>query len=110
MAALEVLANLDDTALLRGYVSILVTFDSRLCKKLDIASLPRDWNDIPPATSTRNIGSAWADSSDSCLLSVPSAIVPSEPNYLLNPLHPDFRKVWIGRPNEFDWDRRLARK
>lgn len=110
LAALEVLANLDDTALLCGYASIQVTFDSRLSKEWGIDSLPRDWNDIPPATSTRTFGTAWVNSAVSCLLSVPSAIIPGESNYLLNPLHPDIRKVQIGRPNEFEWDRRLSRK
>jgi len=110
LVALEVLANLDDTALLRGYVSIEVVFDARMCKKLTVDSLPEDWNEVPTPTSTRDIGTLWAEALDSCLLAVPSAIISDESNYLLNPLHADIRKVQFGPPKEFDWDPRLGQR
>jgi len=39
-------------------------------------------------------------------LKVPSAIVPDEQNYLLNPDHPDFSKISIGDPVPFEIDLR----
>jgi RES domain-containing protein len=41
------------------------------------------------------------------VLAVPSAIVPRETNYLLNPAHPDFRRLRIGRPEPFSLDPRM---
>ncbi|MBI2497892.1 MAG: RES domain-containing protein, partial [Opitutae bacterium] len=41
-------------------------------------------------------------------LRVPSVVVPGEFNYLLNPAHPDFKRVKIGKPEPFSFDPRLA--
>ena len=43
----------------------------------------------------------------SVVLAVPSAIIEHERNYLLNPNHPDFKRVWRGRPQPFVFDPRL---
>jgi hypothetical protein len=36
-------------------------------------------------------------------------VIPAEANYLLNPLHPDFRRIKIGKPRKFETDLRLIR-
>ena len=41
------------------------------------------------------------------MLELPSVIIPGEPNYLLNPEHPDFKKIAIGEPVPFCFDPRL---
>ena len=43
------------------------------------------------------------------MLRVPSAIVTSESNYLLNPPHPKFERVVIGKPEKFELDLRLLK-
>jgi RES domain-containing protein len=40
---------------------------------------------------------------------VPSAVIPNEPNYLLNPTHPEFQRIKIGSPQPFAFDPRLLR-
>jgi RES domain-containing protein len=42
-------------------------------------------------------------------LSVPSAVIPKERNYILNPAHPDFARIVFASPEPFDFDDRLAR-
>jgi hypothetical protein len=42
-------------------------------------------------------------------LAVPSAVVPAERSYLLNPNHPDFAHIIIGAPEALGTDRRLMR-
>jgi RES domain-containing protein len=42
------------------------------------------------------------------LLNVPSAIVPQEFNYLMNPLHPKALKVKIINKSPFSFDERLV--
>jgi RES domain-containing protein len=42
------------------------------------------------------------------MLKVPSSIVPAEYNYLLNPMHPDMKKVKIIMKEPFDFDSRLV--
>jgi RES domain-containing protein len=43
----------------------------------------------------------------SALFAVPSAIIPEELNCLLNPAHPDFKEIAIGKPVPFTFDPRL---
>ena len=52
-------------------------------------------------------GSAWLRRARTAVLEVPSVIVPSERNYLLNPRHPDFARLRIGRPTPFVFDPRM---
>jgi RES domain-containing protein len=42
------------------------------------------------------------------LLKVPSAIVPEEFNYLVNPLHPDASKIKLIKQQPFSFDERLV--
>jgi len=55
-------------------------------------------------------GTNWAKNNTTAVLIVPNAIIPSEKNYLLNPLHPDFHKIIIGQPADFITDPRLLSK
>ncbi len=57
------------------------------------ANLPADWNARVAPNSRKDIGTKWTRSKSSLVLSVPSAIVPEERNYLLDPLHADFPKI-----------------
>ena len=43
----------------------------------------------------------------SAILALPSAIIPNEPNFLLNPAHPDFKTISIHKPEPFAFDPRL---
>jgi RES domain-containing protein len=43
----------------------------------------------------------------SAVLELPSAIIPIELNYLLNPAHPEFKKIAIGKPVPFSFDPRF---
>lgn len=57
----------------------------------------------------QNIGTKWAAKRSAAVLAVPSAVVPSETNYLLNSLHPDFRRIKTGRPQKVVTDPRLLK-
>jgi RES domain-containing protein len=43
----------------------------------------------------------------SLVLKVPSAVLPSESNYMINTRHPDYKKVKLLRLENFFWDERL---
>jgi RES domain-containing protein len=92
----------------RNYVAVPVGIDKAL--STTIGTLPRDWQESPPPPSTRALGSEWAASRTSAILRVPSAIVPIEHNYLLNPLHPGASRVAGGKPVRLPWDSRLGGK
>ena len=108
LAALEMLVHLDSGELLKYYVAIPVTFDSRLVLDVDLSTLPRNWRTYPAPTTLRTIGDHWVSSGKSVALRVPSVLVPSESNFLLNPNHPDYTKLRIGKLLPFRFDPRLS--
>jgi RES domain-containing protein len=108
LAVLEVLAGLGSTATLPAWVLIGVRFPSSLVSVLELADLPDGWDATPPGPPSRAAGDRWLAEAPSSVLRVPSVIVPAEPNYLLNPSHPDFSRVEIGEPEELRLDARLT--
>jgi RES domain-containing protein len=107
LAILEMMAHLEGYELLKHYRLISATFDESLVNVLQLGDLPSNWQKRPPPGSTKQIGDLWIASGKSVALRVPSVIVVGESNLLLNPNHPDFRKVRIGVPEPFRFDRRL---
>ena len=105
LAMLEVLVHLGST--LEAFSIVSVEFPERLVEVFDRTNLPPDWRSDPSPISARMIGDEWAQKLRSAVLQVPSAIVPSQHNFVLNPLHADFAKVRIGTPQAFDLDPRL---
>jgi RES domain-containing protein len=93
--------------LLPAYSLISVGFDRPLVEVIDVTSLPSGWWRSPPSPTVQRIGDAWVQASTSAVLSVPSAVVPAERNYLLNPAHPDFERIEMGEPRPFRFDQRL---
>ena len=69
--------------------------------------LPRDWEADPSPRARQQIGSAWAVGLRSLVLAVPSALIPQEFNYLINPRHPDFARLTFTSPQKFPFDPRL---
>ncbi len=106
LAALETLVHLTPPVMFH-YRIVRIEFDESWVERLPWAQLPSDWKTEPPPLSTRQLGDAWARSSRSAILAVPSVIVPQETNYLLNPAHPDFERITIGKPVSFTFDPRL---
>ena len=106
LAALESLVHLHPPVSFR-YVAIAVEFDETRVETVDAAGLPGDWTEEPPPPSTQWLGDQWVKEARSAVLEIPSVIVPSESNFLLNPHHPDFRHIQIGKPVPFAFDPRL---
>jgi len=107
LAMLEVLVHLDTPALLRKYVFLEATFDASLVTDVERSSLPKNWRSDPVPPSVQAVGDRWAASGASAVLRVPSALVPDESNFLLNPRHADFGKIEVSRPRPFRFDARL---
>lgn len=109
LATLEVLAGLQTNSPLPGYVLIPAEFDDSLVAAIELDEVPKDWRQHPPPSSTQRLGDDWIARGDSAVLRVPSALVPKESNFLLNPRHPDFSAIHIGEPEPLSMDPRLLR-
>ena len=107
LATLEVLAHTRRMSALPLYVVIDCNFEEKLVS--DVKDLPSNWRDYPAPPQLQAIGDKWARTKGSAVLRVPSVLVPSENNYLLNPAHPKFGRIVIGKPEKFELDVRLMK-
>jgi RES domain-containing protein len=108
LATLEMLVQ--DEPLRARYVMIPATLPNGMkIERIAPEQLLADWRSPDARQGLRVIGTGWATRRSSAVLAVPSAVIPSETNYLLNPLHPSFTKIKIGKPQDFVTDLRLIR-
>lgn len=106
LCALEVLSN--ENGLADDYVITPIQFpDDVPATKLRVEDLPLGWGEPQSLAATARIGTHWAMGLDTVMLCVPSAVIPQELNYLLNPRHPDFGKIRFLDPEQFRFDDRL---
>ena len=108
LGILEVVVHAD-LALAPCYVVIPVTFEEALVENVDSTRLPPSWRRHPASAAVVALGDAWLREGRSPVLRVPSAVVPTESNYILNPLHPEFGKIEIGKPEILDVDPRITK-
>ena len=107
LAALELLVHVMPLSPPERYFSFRVEWDDKLTEYFPLKNLPPDWNAEPPATASMQIGDEWVRSGRSVALALPSLLSTSELNFLLNPNHPDFKKIKVGRSIEYRFDPRL---
>ena len=58
-------------------------------------NLPNGWRDFKDYTACQKIGNKWYDEMKLPILKVPSAVLPSSFNFVLNTNHHDFLKIKI---------------
>jgi RES domain-containing protein len=75
--------------------------------RVGVTQLPAEWRRHPPPESLAELGEDWVRRRRTSVMVVPSAAIPQESNYVLNPLHEDFRRIRIARPEPFRFDDRL---
>jgi RES domain-containing protein len=106
LCALEVLAH---SAMLPTQMIVVQAIipNSLSIQTVEESELPPNWSKPIPSGKTQDFGTDWIKSRTTAVLSVPSVIIPSERNYLLNPAHPDFARIRFFPPRPFTFDRRL---
>lgn len=109
LAALEMLVHLSSAEVVAKYRICPVEFDEAFAEQLVIATLPARWRADPPPKALQKIGDQWIREARSAVLRVPSAIVPEEFNYLINPSHRNFGRIRIGKHVPFRFDPRLIK-
>jgi RES domain-containing protein len=110
LAALEALVHFAiDTAPL-DYVALTIRVPDDAVERVAANTLPAGWNAMAAPAACQEVGARWAAEGRSLGLAVPSVVVPSEDNILLNPRHPDFAKVALEKQEPFLFDSRLLEK
>jgi RES domain-containing protein len=108
LAKLEVTVHLDLDIIPDDYFLIEIEIPENInIKVLEKEVLEADWNSIPHSESTQLIGDEFLDENQFLVLKVPSAIVPQEHNFILNPNHKNFSLIKITAIEKFTFDNRL---
>jgi RES domain-containing protein len=72
--------------------------------------LPPNWRSFPYSDFTRLIGDTFLLKNKGLVLQVPSAVIPGDYNYLINPEHIDINRIRIINTEPFLFDKRLFDK
>jgi RES domain-containing protein len=111
LATLEILFHMglqNRPLLVNSFVVYQVEIPESLVAEIDPDALPSNWAApiAPPQLSA--IGDAWLDAREKPVLRVPSAVVLSESNFILNLEHPRFSRLRIGPEQPYAFDSRLV--
>jgi RES domain-containing protein len=106
-AALEIFVHRVPFVKEEQFKAFRVEWPDQIMEVLAPKNLPRNWRISPRPEDTIEIGDQWVREKRSAVLAVPSAISPDDRNFLLNPEHPDFKRVRIAVPIDYEFDPRL---
>lgn len=110
LAALELFVHLDASEIPDDFVAIPADIPAFVEMALiKPVQLPADWRRFPAPHALVDIGTRWTREGKTAVLAVPSAVVPVERNYLINPLHPAFKQIRIGKSEPFQFDPRVLK-
>ena len=108
LALLEILVHIDPAARVPELVAIPIRLPTSMVGHAPYTPTDRLKDGFAhPIGATRRAGDDWIRAAQNPVLQVPSAIIPVEHNYMLNPEHPDFQKLKIGPAEPFPFDLRL---
>jgi len=111
LAMAEVAVHFSIATLPAGYMMMTLHVpDTISVSDLDLKLLPANWNQFPPLKATQAIGDRFIREGKTCALKVPSAVTSGDFNFLINPMHPEFKKIKISGYDPFPFDRRLFKK
>ena len=71
--------------------------------------LPKNWQTLPHPNQSRDFGTQLLIQNKHLVLKFPSAIIPAEFNYIINPFHSRIKEVKIVEVDGFSFDMRLRK-
>lgn len=83
--------------------------DELAITRISESELPEGWDAVPDADVSRNFGTNWLQQAKTPILQLPSAIIASEYNFLINPTHPESPSIKVIDQRDFYYDSRLKR-
>lgn len=103
---METFVHLGEDAVRIDYVYFEIEIPDTV-RILPVTFKPRGWRAEPPGPASQRVGDRWLETNTSALLEVPSVIIPTETNLILNPAHRDARKLRILPLRPFQFDSRM---
>lgn len=109
LACLENIVHRNGIGFDQLYRAMIIEVPDNLpVKEVSLNQLPEGWTNLFSAKITRSMGDEWYAGNETPVLKVPSAIIPAENNYILNTLHPLFKRVKLLYTEPFLFDTRLT--
>ena len=108
LATLEILVHGVPYEALQRFVCIPVVIPESMITEIPVKTLPSQWRSDPPPIALQNMGNKWIEENRNAVLKVPSAVIPIEFNYVINPNHIDLKKIRIGPAEHHTFDKRLG--
>jgi RES domain-containing protein len=108
LALLESIVHLSGIVL-DSYCLICLEIPERGIKQISVSELKKDWGQYPSPDHLKINGDTFLRESKHLVLRVPSVLMPEENNYLINPVHPDFKEISIIYTRELSLDKRLIK-
>jgi len=111
LAMLEYFVHLDKDDPPEDLVLAVAEIPDELSRELvRVSDLPIHWRDAAAPPELVRFGDEFAQRAERCLLLVPSVLAPNENNCLINPEHPDCRKISVLDLESLSYDSRMFRK
>jgi RES domain-containing protein len=79
-------------------------------ERVEISNLPSNWRESAAPPQLARLGDEFAQRGEHCLLLVPSVLAPNENNWLINPAHPDYKRIVVREVQPLSYDPRMFRK
>ena len=77
---------------------------------VEASNLPANWREAAAPPELARLGDEFARRAERCLLLVPSVLAPNENNCLINPAHPDYKKIVVREVEPLSYDPRMFQK
>lgn len=109
LALLEILAHAPAKMLtIKPYILLTLEVpDTQPVEQIHLSMLPENWDISGSERETARLGDDFLKKGKALLFRVPSIIMPEEWNYVLNPLHPDIKRIKIIHRRMITFDKRL---
>jgi RES domain-containing protein len=64
-------------------------------ERIEVRDIPAIWRESAAPSELAALGDEFAQRGEHCVLIVPSVLAPAENNWLINPQHPDYKRIDI---------------
>ena len=109
LACLENLVHRRGQGLTSAFKVMVIHIPDDLSQqRIELTDLASDWNRHTDTKDYQRLGSSWYTDGLSPVLSVPSAVIPTERNIVINTEHPDSQRIQLIHTEPFHFDPRLS--
>jgi RES domain-containing protein len=108
LAMLEYFVHLDKEDSPADLVLALAEVPDDLAReRVEVSDMPANWREAAAPPALARLGDEFAQRGEHCILIVPSVLAPAENNWLINPAHPDYKKIDIHEVGALNYDPRI---